>query len=62
MGKVFGWVELIYLIIGILPFATYLGLVQSDFITGLRLDTIWVIGLFLIMLIQGLSNALGEEF
>lgn len=62
MGKVFGWVELIYLIIGILPFATYLGLVQSDFISSLKLDTIWVIGLFLIMLIQGLSNALGEEF
>lgn len=62
MGKVFGWVELIYLIIGILPFATYLGLVQSDFISSLKLDTIWIIGLFLIMLIQGLSNALGEEF
>ncbi len=62
MGKVFGWIELIYLIIGILPFATYLGLVQSDFITSLKLDTIWIIGLFLMMLIQGLSNALGEEF
>lgn len=62
MGKVFGWVELVYLIIGILPFATYLGLVQSDFISSLKLDTIWVIGLFLMMLIQGLSNALGEEF
>ena len=62
MGKVFGWVELVYLILGILPFATYLGVVQSDFISNLRLDTIWVIGLFLLMLIQGLSNALGEEF
>ena len=62
MGKVFGWVELVYLILGILPFATYLGVVQSDFISNLRLDTIWVIGLVLLMLIQGLSNALGEEF
>lgn len=62
MGKVFGWVELVYLILGILPFATYLGVVQSDFISNLKLDTIWLIGLFLLMLIQGLSNALGEEF
>ena len=62
MGKVFGWVELVYLILGILPFATYLGVVQSDFISNLRIDTIWVIGLVLLMLIQGLSNALGEEF
>lgn len=62
MGKVFGWVELVYLILGILPFATYLGVVQSDFISNLKLDTIWLIGLVLLMLIQGLSNALGEEF
>jgi hypothetical protein len=62
MGKLFGWIELVYLIIGILPFATFLGLVQSDFISSLKLDTIWIIGLFLLMLIQGLSNALGEEF
>ncbi|MDP4012816.1 MAG: hypothetical protein Q8R00_04395 [Candidatus Nanoarchaeia archaeon] len=62
MGKVFGWVELIYLILGILPFATYLGLVQSEFISNFNIDTIWLVGLFLLMLIQGLSNALGEEF
>ena len=62
MGKAFGWVELVYLIIGILPFSTFLGIVQSNFITDFYLDKIWIVGLFVLMLIQGLYNVIAEEF
>lgn len=59
MGKALGWFEIIYLIIGILPFSVYMGIVTAG--SGMDLFfKIWVIGLIVLMLIQGLVNVLGD--
>ncbi|MBI2110104.1 hypothetical protein HYT58_02960 [Candidatus Woesearchaeota archaeon] len=60
MGKALGWFEIVYLILGILPFATYIGVVTAG--SGMDLFfKIWLIGLIVLMLIQGLVNVLGDN-
>ena len=60
MGKAFGWFEIVYLIIGILPLSVFLGIVSAG--PGMDLFfKIWIIGLIVLMLIQGLVNVLGES-